>query len=81
MPRPDLSEPLLTCAELADRLNVRPATIRAWTFQRRIPYVRIGARAVRYRASDCLSLLKDVPALRPLSAVRKSEASESPERS
>jgi excisionase family DNA binding protein len=73
MPRPDLSEPLLTCSQLADRLNVRPATIRAWTFHRRIPYVRIGARAVRYRLADCRSVVRDVPALRPLSSVPKSE--------
>ena len=69
MPRPDLSEPLLNCAQLAARLNVRPATIRAWTSQRRIPCVKLGARAVRYRESDCHSLIRDVPALRPLSAV------------
>ena len=35
MSRTDLSEPLLTCLQLAARLNVRPGTIRAWTSRRR----------------------------------------------
>ncbi len=70
MPKPDLSEPLLTCCQLAERLNVRPATIRAWTCRRRIPFVRVGSRMVRYRESDCRALIKTVPALEDLARSR-----------
>jgi len=70
MPRPDLPEPLLTCSQLAARLNVRPATIRAWTSRRRIPFVRIGSRMVRYRESDCRALVKTVAALEDLGGAR-----------
>jgi len=63
-----MKEQLLTCSQLADLLSVKPATIRKWTFQRRIPCVRLaGGRAVRYRLSDCEKLIRSglQPALRP----------------
>jgi excisionase family DNA binding protein len=61
---------LLTCLEAARFLNVRPATIRAWTSTRKISSIRIGTRAVRYRRGDLERLLKAGlrPALRPLHA-------------
>ena len=49
---PPWEDPLLTCAELAERLRLKPATIRLWTRQGKIPVVRLGARAVRYRQRD-----------------------------
>lgn len=63
-----MPEALLTCQESARLLNVRPATIRAWTHQRRIPYVKVNGRTVRYRLSDLEKLVRSGlrPALRPL---------------
>ena len=63
-----MKEQLLTCSQLADLLSVKPATIRKWTYQRRIPCVRLaGGRAVRYRLSDCEKLIRSGlrPAVRP----------------
>lgn len=58
-----MDEKLLTCDELAEALKLRPATIRRWTYARRIPAVRIGARAVRYRLRDVERvILRDEPA-------------------
>ena len=42
---------LLTVAEAAALLRLKPSTIRAWVCQRRIPYAKIG-RLVRIRRSD-----------------------------
>lgn len=39
---------LLTTEEVADLLNVKPATIRKWVHLQEIPVVRLG-RAVRFR--------------------------------
>ena len=44
---PDLGA-LLTKDELAKLLNVHPRTINAWMAARRIPFVRVGPRMVRY---------------------------------
>ena len=38
---------LLTVAEAAHRLKLKPCTLRKWLVQRRIPYTKIGERAVR----------------------------------
>jgi len=38
---------LLRVEEAADFLNVKPSTIRAWLLRRKLPKVRVGARAVR----------------------------------
>ncbi len=38
---------LLRVEEAAALLNVKPSTIRAWLLRRKLPRVRIGARAVR----------------------------------
>lgn len=63
-----MPDTLLTCLEVARLLSVRPATIRTWTSTRKIPSVRIGTRAVRYRLIDIERLVKTGlrPALRPL---------------
>jgi excisionase family DNA binding protein len=39
---------LLTKDELAKLLNVHPRTINAWMAARRIPFLRVGPRMVRY---------------------------------
>ena len=47
---------LLTVPEAAALLRLKPSTIRAWTGQRRIPFVKVG-RLVRIRRSDLESLI------------------------
>jgi excisionase family DNA binding protein len=42
---------LLRVQEVADRLGLRVATIRAWILHRRIPAVRVGRRAIRIQLS------------------------------
>ena len=43
------TKPLLSVAETADALGVKPATVRRWLIQRRLPRVNCG-RAVRIPA-------------------------------
>jgi excisionase family DNA binding protein len=60
-----MMETLLRADELALALNVKLSTIRRWTYERRIPCVRIGRRAVRYRLQDVERvLLRNQPAIR-----------------
>jgi excisionase family DNA binding protein len=40
---------LLSIREAAEMLAIKPATIRAWLYRRRLPYVRCG-RAIRIPA-------------------------------
>ncbi len=61
-----MSERLLTCREVATFLGLSPNTIRNLTCQRRIPFVRVGSRTVRFRESDLRSILTNVPALSAL---------------
>jgi excisionase family DNA binding protein len=50
---------LLTAAEAAEFLGVKKSTIRQWTYQRRIPCVRLlNSRAVRYRRSRLLKVIE-----------------------
>jgi excisionase family DNA binding protein len=56
---------LLTINQTADRLGLRPATIRAWIWRREIDYVKLG-RSVRVREEVIQALVEDgtVPALK-----------------
>jgi excisionase family DNA binding protein len=59
---------LLTCAQAATFLNLKPSTLRAWTSRRRIPFVKLAnGRAVRLRQSDLQKIIKAGlrPALQP----------------
>jgi excisionase family DNA binding protein len=49
---------LLTVAEAAQLLALRPCTIRKWLYERRLPYVRLG-RAVRLRKVDMERMVKE----------------------
>ena len=52
-------EELLTADELADRLRVRPETIRAWGREGVIPRVRISAKTIRYDLAAVIASLKE----------------------
>lgn len=42
---------LLTIAESATLLRLKPSTLRAWILRRKLPYVKVG-RLVRIRRAD-----------------------------
>ena len=48
---------LLTATEVADRLSVSIKTIRKWTCQRSIPFIKLGA-SVRFREDDLEDWIK-----------------------
>ena len=56
---------LLTIAEAADRLGLKPKTLRFWIWARKIEHVKIG-RAVRLSESTIQEIIQrgTVPALR-----------------
>ncbi|MBM3833636.1 MAG: helix-turn-helix domain-containing protein [Verrucomicrobia bacterium] len=43
---------LLTEAQAAAFLTVKPRTLRLWRHTRGLPHIRITAKEIRYRASD-----------------------------
>jgi excisionase family DNA binding protein len=59
-------EKLLTVKEAAERLSLRPCTVRKWLFERRVAYVRVGRRAVRLREADIEKIIREnyTPALK-----------------
>jgi len=50
------SPELLTVVEAADRLRLKPTTIRAWILHRKIAHVKLGGR-VFVRRADCEALI------------------------
>ena len=53
---------LLNEQEAAARLNLSPKTLTRWRWKGIGPaYVKVGARAVRYREEDLEAFLKGVP--------------------
>jgi excisionase family DNA binding protein len=58
---PELSEPeppLVTKEELAKDLHVGCRTIEAWVAERRIPYIRMGHRTLRFSLADVRRALR-----------------------
>jgi len=51
-------EKLLSVAEAAERLNLKPVTIRSWVSRRRIAWVRVGERTIRIPASELARILE-----------------------
>ena len=43
---------LLTYSDVAKLLKLSPATLRVWVMQKRIPHIKCGGYAVRFRESD-----------------------------
>lgn len=50
---------LLRVPEAAALLNVKPATVRAWLLQRKLPCIRLSARAVRLKRADVEKIISD----------------------
>jgi excisionase family DNA binding protein len=49
---------LLTVAELAKRLRLRPRTVQSWARAGRIPSVRLTAKVIRFDWGDVLTALR-----------------------
>ena len=48
----------MSIKDVASLLRVQESTLRAWVFQRRIPFVRLG-RLVRFRQSEIERWVKE----------------------
>jgi excisionase family DNA binding protein len=59
---------LLDVNEAAAVLRLKPATLRRWVFARKIPFVKVGARAIRFKRAELDRLIRagERPALRPI---------------
>ncbi len=55
------SDDLLTRAELATRLGVKPGTIRRWSQAGRIPVRRLSPKVLRYDLAAVLTALETRP--------------------
>jgi len=49
---------LFTVSQAAERLSLKPPTLRKWIFQGRLPVVRIG-RAVRIKEKDLEAIIRE----------------------
>ena len=61
----DRLDKLLTVEQAAERLALKPSTLYAWSYERRIPTIKLG-RSLRFKESDIQKLIKrsERPALR-----------------
>jgi excisionase family DNA binding protein len=49
---------LLTAAELAERLRVKPETVLAWHRSGRIPSIRLSHKVLRFNLGDVVAALR-----------------------
>ena len=49
---------LLTATQLAERLKVRPSTVREWAKTKRIPEIRISAKVRRFDPDEVEAALR-----------------------
>ena len=66
------SQPLLSARQAANMLGIKVSTLRKWTYQRRIPCIRLGRR-VLYDPKALKRIIRagEKPALRPLNGPRQ----------
>jgi excisionase family DNA binding protein len=64
MKNPEIGE-LTDVFRFAEALDVKPTTVRAWIYQRKVSVVRVGGRAVRIPVSEIARLKTEgfIPAL------------------
>ena len=48
---------LMTAAQVAERLELRPSTIKRWGRQGRIPRIPLASNTIRYRMKDVIAAL------------------------
>ena len=48
---------LMTVPEAANFLRLQPSTVRSWILKRRIKFIKLGSRAVRFRRADLEALI------------------------
>ncbi len=53
-----MDKELLTVEQLAERIHVRPRTVKAWLKSGRIPVVRVSAKVIRFSWSAVLATLQ-----------------------
>ncbi len=54
-----IEKKLETAEELAERLHLKPSTIRKWSRQGKIPAVRISPKVVRFDPAAVMAALSD----------------------
>jgi excisionase family DNA binding protein len=54
---PEVTSDLLTVQETAAALRLSVSTIRAWILHRRIPFVKLHNKAIRFRRADIDALI------------------------
>jgi excisionase family DNA binding protein len=61
-----ITSELLTIAEAASLLRLKPSTVRAWVLRRKMPFCKVG-RLVRIRRADVRAFIERsvVPAREP----------------
>ena len=52
-----MGKKIVTAKELAEELNLKPRTIRAWARQRKIPSLRISPKVVRFDLEAVIRVL------------------------
>lgn len=55
-----MPEPLLTAMELAERLGVKPGTVRKWVREGRIPEIEFSAKVRRFDFAQVLQAIQNV---------------------
>ncbi len=70
---------LLTIPEFCELLRITKPTAYTWISRRKIAHLKLG-RCIRIRRADALKLLREVPALRPVSALSDPSEGEGGER-
>jgi excisionase family DNA binding protein len=54
----NVSDDLLTAAELAERLRIKPSTAMEWQRSGRIPSIRLSHKVVRFNLREVLAALR-----------------------
>lgn len=47
-----IADPLLTVQDVAGMLKIKPSTVYAWSYERKIPSIKLGGRLLRFRLSE-----------------------------
>ncbi len=56
------SKILLTYKEAAEILKIKPITLRRWVMEKKIPFLKLGIKSVRFLPEHLESVLHEVPA-------------------